>query len=60
MVSDPSDFHRNLQLIEAMYERARLLGIFPAADPLDGLESDISPAKALNALPAAGKARPGT
>jgi len=46
--SQPADFHANLRLVEAMYEHARALGIFPLADPLEGLETDIHVARVLN------------
>jgi hypothetical protein len=59
LLSQPADFHQNLRLMEAMYEHARGLGVFPPANPLEGLETDISLAKALNALPAAGNDRAG-
>ena len=45
---EPVDFQRNLRLLDAMYEHARALGVFPLADPLEGLETDIQVAKALN------------
>ena len=60
VLSQPADFQQNLRLMEAMYDHARWLGIFPQANPLEGLENDISLAKALNALPPVGKDRPGT
>jgi hypothetical protein len=59
VLNQPADFHQNLRLVEAMYDHARRLGAFPPANPLEGLETDISLAKALNALPAAGKDRAG-
>ena len=48
VASEPADFQRNLKLLEAMYEHACALGVFPLADPLEGLETDIRVAKALN------------
>lgn len=48
LASQPADFLRNLKLLEAMYEHARALGVFPLADPLEGLEADIRVAKTLN------------
>ncbi|MBI4165272.1 MAG: hypothetical protein HY508_06005 [Acidobacteria bacterium] len=48
LASEPADFRRNLRLLEAMYEHARALGVFPLADPMEGLETDIRVAKALN------------
>ncbi len=52
IANHPPDFHRNLQLLEGMYELARTLGAFPPDDPWEGLDTDISVAKALN-VPAA-------
>lgn len=46
--SQPVNFRRNLELLDAMYDYARFLGVFPLADPLEGLETDIRVAKALN------------
>ena len=42
------DFSRNLRLLEAMYEEARMLGAFSARDELEGLERKIHLAKAVN------------
>jgi len=39
---------KNLKLVEAMYKEARQLGIFPLEDPLEGLETDIRIARAVN------------
>ena len=39
---------KNLKLVEAMYEEARQLGVFPLEDPLEGLETDIRIARAVN------------
>ena len=48
VANQPPDFLRNLQLLDGMYELARALGAFPPANPLEGLETDIRVAKALN------------
>ncbi len=48
-LSEPADFHRNLRLVEAMYQLARTLGAFPPADPLEGIEVDIRRSRILNA-----------
>jgi len=60
VLSQPVEFQRNLRLLDAMYEHARALGAFPPADPLEGLETKIALAKALNVRPAAGTDRTGT
>jgi len=47
------DFARNLRLLDAMYEHARLLGAFPPANPLEGIEVKIRMAQILNHVSAA-------
>jgi hypothetical protein len=47
---EPVDYARNLAIFEAMIEHARALGVWPPADPLEGLETCIRMAKALNAI----------
>ena len=37
-----------LRILESMFEEARRMGVFPLKDPLDGIDSDIQLAKALN------------
>ncbi|HIJ65423.1 MAG TPA: hypothetical protein HPP77_05670 [Candidatus Hydrogenedentes bacterium] len=44
----PVDFRSNLRLAEAMYDQARAFGVFPLADPLDGLDVCIKLAKVIN------------
>lgn len=43
------DFKRNLELMDAMYEHARLLGAIPPANPLEGIEVKIRLARVVNA-----------
>jgi len=45
----PVDHQRNLKIVEALFEEARLLGVWPPSDPLEGIDVDIRLAKALNA-----------
>ena len=45
------DPQRALKLADAMYEYARSLGVFPPADPLEGLETKIAIARVVNSLP---------
>jgi len=59
VLSQPADFRRNLQLLEAMYEYAVSLGAFAVAEPLAGLESRIRLARVVNVRTASGKDRPG-
>ncbi len=49
-LSQLADFRRNLRLLEAMYEEARALGAFAEPPGLDGLESRLRLARALNSL----------
>ncbi len=58
--SEPPDYWRNLKLVEALYEQARVLGVFPLADPLEGLEVKVRMAKVLNVSTASGKNRAGS
>jgi hypothetical protein len=58
IASQPADFIRNLQLLDGMYELARALGVFPLVNPLEGLETDVRVAKALNVSTAPGNYRP--
>ncbi len=51
---EPLDPQRALKLCDAMYEHARLLGVFPPADPLAGLETKISLARIVNVQSAPG------
>ncbi len=45
---EPPDLQRNLRLQQGMYELARLLGAFPPADLLEGLDTDIRVARIVN------------
>ena len=44
------DITQNFRLIDAMFEEAVLLGVFPLKDPLDGIEIDIKIAKVINSV----------
>jgi len=48
IASEPSSHIENLRLADSMIELATRLGVFPPADPLDGLDHKIRLAKALN------------
>jgi len=48
MRGEAPDYLRNLRLFEALYEEARMLGVLPPQDRLEGLEKDIRLARALN------------
>ncbi|MCX7840550.1 MAG: hypothetical protein N2559_14020 [Anaerolineae bacterium] len=57
VASASPDFWQNLQLVEAMYEYARALHVFPLADPLEGLETKLWLAKVINVSATIGKDR---
>jgi hypothetical protein len=42
------DYSRNVRLVEALYEEAVLLGVFPPRDKIDGLDVDIEIARVIN------------
>lgn len=44
------NIRQNFRLVEAMYEEAVSLGVFPLKDPLDGIEVDIKVAKVINSV----------
>ena len=48
IAAEPPDYQRNLRIFEAMLEEARLLGVWPPRDPLEGIEVDIRIARILN------------
>ena len=45
---EPSGYLQNLEIFEALWEEARALGVVPLKDPLEGIETKIFLAKALN------------
>ena len=44
------DLNRNLKVVEALFQEAVELGVFPLKDPLEGLEVDIRIAKVINSV----------
>jgi hypothetical protein len=48
IASTPPNHAQALRLAEEMLEHARSLGVFPPADPLQGIEDTVDLAKALN------------
>ena len=44
------DILKNFRIVDAMYDEAVALGIFPLKDPLDGLEIDIKIARVVNSV----------
>lgn len=47
------DLHKNLAILDALYEEAVALGVFPLKDPLDGLDVDLKIARVVNSVPEA-------
>ena len=45
----PSDPETGRRIYAELFERAVQLGVFPLADPLEGIDVDVRLAKALNA-----------
>jgi hypothetical protein len=43
------DYRRNLDIYEALHQEARLLGVFPLRNPLDGIEVDLHLARVIHA-----------
>lgn len=46
--SHPADFRRNLAIVEALAQEAEALGVFRRKDPLDGIETIVRVARAVN------------
>jgi hypothetical protein len=44
------DTRRKFKIVEALYEEAVALGVFPLKDSLEGLEVDIRIAKVINSV----------
>jgi len=45
------DIKKKFKIVEALYEEAVTLGVFPLKDSLEGLEVDIWFAKVINSVP---------
>ncbi|MFP3870624.1 MAG: hypothetical protein ACLFVT_07080 [Syntrophobacteria bacterium] len=46
----PASLEENLRIVEALYQEARGLGVFPSSDPLEGIEVDIKVARVVNSV----------
>ena len=46
--SEPADFDRNLAIVEALAQEAEALGVFRRKDPLEGIETIVRIARAVN------------
>lgn len=42
------DPEENFRIVEALYDEAAAMGVFPPADPLEGIDIDIRVARAVN------------
>jgi len=42
------DVERNFRIVDALYDEARMLGVLPSKDPLEGIEVKIRIAQAVN------------
>jgi hypothetical protein len=50
--SEPLDYAKNLAIFEALLQYAREMGVFPPADPLEGIDVDVRVARIVNGLKA--------
>jgi hypothetical protein len=48
MRSQPADFRRNLAIVEVLAHEAETLGVFRRKDPLEGIETIVRIARAVN------------
>ncbi len=55
----PADYRQNIRIVESLWEEARELGVLPDRPTLDGIESDIRLARALNVHQPPREDRPG-
>jgi hypothetical protein len=46
--NEPADIHRNLAIVEALAQEAEALGVFRREDPLEGIETIVRIAHAVN------------
>lgn len=46
--NEPADYHRNLAIVEALAQEAQALGVFRRKDPLEGIETIVRIARAVN------------
>jgi len=48
--SEPADFRRNLAIVEALAQEAEALGVFRRRDPLEGIDTVVRIARAVNSV----------
>lgn len=51
--AEKTDLQRNIAILDALYDEAVALGVFPAKDPLEGLDVVLKIARVVNHVPAA-------
>ena len=51
--SEKVDLRKNCAILDALYEEACALGVFPLEDPLDGFDVDLKIAQVINSVPKA-------
>jgi hypothetical protein len=44
------DIEKNFRILDALYEEARMLGVFPPKDPLEGIEEKVRLAWAIKGI----------
>jgi hypothetical protein len=44
------DIEQNFRIVDALYEEARLLGVLPSKDPLEGIEVKVRIARVVNSV----------
>lgn len=48
ITAEKVDVERNFRMVSALYDEARMLGVLPPKDPLEGIEVKIRIARAVN------------
>lgn len=46
--AEPVDIEKNFRILDALYEEARMLGVFPPKDHLEGIEDKVRMARAIS------------
>jgi hypothetical protein len=50
IIENKTSINEKFRLMDALFEEARALRIFPLTDPLEGLDTDIKVAKVINSV----------
>lgn len=53
LAKEKLDINQKFRILDALYEEAVCLGVFPLKDPLDGIDIDVNIAKVVNNVPRA-------